>query len=135
MFSPILAIMPVSSSATGLPLPGKRAAFAASMSPPTSSATPATLRTKSWKFSLRATKSVSELTSTSRSEGHTSELQSLMRISYAVFCLKKKKKKYYRDNEQNKPDKRSSPLCKETDTTTSYKQNYKRIERVVQYTN
>src|SRR3546814_4012268 len=27
-----------------------------------------------------------------RSEEHTSELQSLMRISYAVFCLKKKKK-------------------------------------------
>src|SRR3546814_1028756 len=31
-------------------------------------------------------------TPASRSEEHTSELQSLMRISYAVFCLKKKKK-------------------------------------------
>src|SRR3546814_5737932 len=30
-----------------------------------------------------------------RSEEHTSELQSLMRISYAVFCLKKKKKQRY----------------------------------------
>src|SRR3546814_7907800 len=30
---------------------------------------------------------------TTRSEEHTSELQSLMRISYAVFCLKKKNKK------------------------------------------
>src|SRR3546814_1589426 len=30
-----------------------------------------------------------------RSEEHTSELQSLMRISYAVFCLKKKTKKEY----------------------------------------
>src|SRR3546814_5266477 len=30
---------------------------------------------------------------TQRSEEHTSELQSLMRISYAVFCLKKKKNK------------------------------------------
>src|SRR3546814_4163801 len=30
-------------------------------------------------------------TATPRSEEHTSELQSLMRISYAVFCLKKKK--------------------------------------------
>src|SRR3546814_8071051 len=30
----------------------------------------------------------------SRSEEHTSELQSLMRISYAVFCLKKKKNIY-----------------------------------------
>src|SRR3546814_4432947 len=29
-----------------------------------------------------------------RSEEHTSELQSLMRISYAVFCLKKKRIKY-----------------------------------------
>src|SRR3546814_6569605 len=34
-----------------------------------------------------------------RSEEHTSELQSLMRISYAVFCLKKKKKK--RDNKKS----------------------------------
>src|SRR3546814_1042490 len=32
----------------------------------------------------------SELVSLIRSEEHTSELQSLMRISYAVFCLKKK---------------------------------------------
>src|SRR3546814_2846012 len=31
-----------------------------------------------------------------RSEEHTSELQSLMRISYAVFCLKKKKTKKYK---------------------------------------
>src|SRR3546814_10097570 len=31
----------------------------------------------------------------SRSEEHTSELQSLMRISYAVFCLKKKKQIQY----------------------------------------
>src|SRR3546814_1990729 len=35
---------------------------------------------------------VGELRSQLRSEEHTSELQSLMRISYAVFCLKKKKK-------------------------------------------
>src|SRR3546814_967773 len=34
-----------------------------------------------------------ERRSSERSEKHTSELQSLMRISYAVFCLKKKKKK------------------------------------------
>src|SRR3546814_7085564 len=36
-----------------------------------------------------------------RSEEHTSELQSLMRISYAVFCLKKKKHINYRTNTQN----------------------------------
>src|SRR3546814_2445989 len=33
-----------------------------------------------------------------RSEEHTSELQSLMRISYAVFCLKKKKKQRHNRN-------------------------------------
>src|SRR3546814_7422379 len=41
----------------------------------------------------------------SRSEEHTSELQSLMRISYAVFCLKKKKNidifKPYINNDSN----------------------------------
>src|SRR3546814_9523148 len=36
-----------------------------------------------------------------RSEEHTSELQSLMRISYAVFCLKKNKKKEYHDKIQH----------------------------------
>src|SRR3546814_4938324 len=35
------------------------------------------------------------MASTLRSEEHTSELQSLMRISYAVFCLKQKKKIYH----------------------------------------
>src|SRR3546814_7236577 len=34
------------------------------------------------------------VTTIARSEEHTSELQSLMRISYAVFCLNKKKNKY-----------------------------------------
>src|SRR3546814_10310557 len=42
----------------------------------------------------------------SRSEEHTSELQSLMRISYAVFCLKKKTKKrnhsYTKQNNQHR---------------------------------
>src|SRR3546814_6557537 len=36
-----------------------------------------------------------------RSEEHTSELQSLMRISYAVFCLKKKKMQETQDNYDN----------------------------------
>src|SRR3546814_8476489 len=35
-----------------------------------------------------------------RSEEHTSELQSLMRISYAVFCLKKKKTEQHRCRRQ-----------------------------------
>src|SRR3546814_8561213 len=37
-----------------------------------------------------------------RSEEHTSELQSLMRISYAVFCLKKKKHNYTKKAKFNK---------------------------------
>src|SRR3546814_4973472 len=37
-----------------------------------------------------------------RSEEHTSELQSLMRISYAVFCLKKKKKKKQQQKNKTK---------------------------------
>src|SRR3546814_8552599 len=39
-----------------------------------------------------------------RSEEHTSELQSLMRISYAVFCLKKKKRKHNISTTNNKTD-------------------------------
>src|SRR3546814_7301864 len=49
------------------------------------------------------------VTAEHRSEEHTSELQSLMRISYAVFCLKKKKKqniKMQKDH-QTKTDKKS----------------------------
>src|SRR3546814_5018925 len=40
-----------------------------------------------------------------RSEEHTSELQSLMRISYAVFCLKKKKKQKARKADDTRQDK------------------------------
>src|SRR3546814_4739189 len=39
--------------------------------------------------STRAAKPVGPVKTAARSEEHTSELQSLMRISYAVFCLKK----------------------------------------------
>src|SRR3546814_4132868 len=39
-----------------------------------------------------------------RSEEHTSELQSLMRISYAVFCLKKKTKMIQQQNTQHTTD-------------------------------
>src|SRR3546814_10857461 len=42
-----------------------------------------------------------------RSEEHTSELQSLMRISYAVFCLKKKNKKTAKEFNHNMSQKRS----------------------------
>src|SRR3546814_9308826 len=39
-----------------------------------------------------------------RSEEHTSELQSLMRISYAVFCLKKKKLTHQHDSPRPPPN-------------------------------
>src|SRR3546814_10174010 len=42
----------------------------------------------------------------SRSEEHTSELQSLMRISYAVFCLKKKKQTLNPTNQQDRTEHR-----------------------------
>src|SRR3546814_5756686 len=45
----------------------------------------------------------------SRSEEHTSELQSLMRISYAVFCLKKKNK-----HEERRIQKNTTELRKTT---------------------
>src|SRR3546814_4200747 len=38
-----------------------------------------------------------------RSEEHTSELQSLMRLSYAVFCLKKKKQPHNQKHTQTRP--------------------------------
>src|SRR3546814_7427011 len=47
---------------------------------------------------------------TARSEEHTSELQSLMRISYAVFCLKKKKHKI---KQTKKIDKKNTTHNKE----------------------
>src|SRR3546814_1821899 len=43
--------------------------------------------------------------SNKRSEEHTSELQSLMRISYAVFCLKKKKKNTTQQQNRHKTTK------------------------------
>src|SRR3546814_4708800 len=46
-----------------------------------------------YAFDLAQRRPARHLTSATRSEEHTSELQSLMRISYAVFCLKKKKPK------------------------------------------
>src|SRR3546814_7591251 len=45
------------------------------------------------RHALQIVTNVDPFQKTFRSEEHTSELQSLMRISYAVFCLKKKKKK------------------------------------------
>src|SRR3546814_4892458 len=47
----------------------------------------------SWLIAFNVINTHNEFVGQLRSEEHTSELQSLMRISYAVFCLKKKKRK------------------------------------------
>src|SRR3546814_2404451 len=50
-------------------------------------------RTRPVTAPLRHPRSATHPARMGRSEEHTSELQSLMRISYAVFCLKKKKQR------------------------------------------
>src|SRR3546814_6335586 len=66
---------PASAALSGAPSRSRRRSGAA-----TAPATPPTRHAAAWP----------SRTSAGRSEEHTSELQSLMRISYAVFCLKKK---------------------------------------------
>src|SRR3546814_6357253 len=56
-----------------------------------------------------------------RSEEHTSELQSLMRISYAVFCLKKKKQKTNITNITISIDKITRLIINYIQHTTRYK--------------
>src|SRR3546814_3572565 len=71
----------------------------------------------------RATSQQSAISTPTRSEEHTSELQSLMRISYAVFCLKKKK---YNDPQasnshtqiQHNEQHNRSNQCRTTDIVT-----------------
>src|SRR3546814_12634088 len=55
-------------------------------------------RTGGWSFRLGPLGAGHQNLKSRRSEEHTSELQSLMRISYAVFCLKKKKKQHSSTN-------------------------------------
>src|SRR3546814_3551428 len=66
---------------------------------PTKSRSPAA-RSVPWPVRSLAVPAARARHRTPRSEEHTSELQSLMRISYAVFCLKKKKQdKHHTDHE------------------------------------
>src|SRR3546814_6768585 len=76
--SPKVTFSPFSSTATSAPVIALSAA-------------PAARSSGDLPQAARQTSSETETTSGTRSEEHTSELQSLMRISYAVFCLKKKK--------------------------------------------
>src|SRR3546814_7586721 len=71
----------------------------------------------------------SEISSAKRSEEHTSELQSLMRISYAVFCLKKKNRKrqhlHYTQNGimKNEKDHKKQNMINESYLICSGRQN------------
>src|SRR3546814_9869639 len=64
---------------------------------PCPTTTPGTTTPASRKPPMARQLTTRRLTSTPRSEEHTSELQSLMRNSYAVFCLKKK---YHKHDDQ-----------------------------------
>src|SRR3546814_6861254 len=65
-------------------------------STPTQKPSPAQSRTQAISHSPAQSRANHE----ARSEEHTSELQSLMRISYAVFCLKTKNKQQQKQNTQ-----------------------------------
>src|SRR3546814_8927218 len=65
------------------------------MTPPTADA-----MSRAPRPAARASTSAASLTAI-RSEEHTSELQSLMRISYAVFCLKKKNNIFRQKDEEH----------------------------------
>src|SRR3546814_9428559 len=91
----MLVLSPIASTTTSAAV---AAATAASIPPGSGSSTPEPSVTVSAPpLPITARMPVSRSTaclSSPRSEEHTSELQSLMRISYAVFCLKKKKQTY-----------------------------------------
>src|SRR3546814_9540970 len=96
-----IAVLPPSSSVTsylsGLPAVVRTAAIRVP-------GCAAVMRASAASIAVRSvgTCGAETVASSSRSEEHTSELQSLMRISYAVFCLKKKKKQQKYCNDKDK---------------------------------
>src|SRR3546814_2295230 len=75
------------------PLGVGSAARRSSSSVTPASRAPSASRRPAVRSSAGSRPQLSTTTAADRSEEHTSELQSLMRISYAVFCLTKKKEK------------------------------------------
>ena len=65
-----------------------------------------------------------EIKMPTRSEEHTSELQSPLSISYAVFCLKKKKKKKKIKKKKKKKKKKKFFFFNDTATTEIYTSTY-----------
>src|SRR3546814_8916784 len=73
--------------------------YQAALRPETSGGRPYKARVRRWQapiVPIHAARSIAK--GLHGSEEHTSELQSLMRISYAVFCLKKKQNTYTHPN-------------------------------------
>src|SRR3546814_7549305 len=69
-----------------------------------------------------------------RSEEHTSELQSLMRISYAVFCLKKKKKTNNNNyTNTNQPTSNKRIISQGQQVQTTHKQTNETVRRNMTY--
>src|SRR3546814_10112549 len=81
--------------------------------------------TSPWGINARETKRNGKCDE-ERSEEHTSELQSLMRISYAVFCLKKKKKIKHET---------SLPIVSKQTTMTKKKHKTNTINTRIKYIN
>src|SRR3546814_4156796 len=98
-----LPILPLS-FASAMMASGSRNSHALRRSAPTNRFEPAqTSRGKNTKNRKSENQTLPAWSSRSgwpRSEEHTSELQSLMRISYAVFCLKKKKKTHHEEHKK-----------------------------------
>src|SRR3546814_1016145 len=63
-----------------------------------------------------------------RSEEHTSELQSLMRISYAVFCLKKKKKTQKINKHLQRTIIKYNKINRKINTTHTMSRNQTRVQ-------
>src|SRR3546814_1971765 len=75
---------------------------------------------KRYKARIDAERRAGRKTTSCRSEEHTSELQSLMRISYAVFCLKKKKhNKKTKQSTIRKPHEQNSKIDHHTQRYSS----------------
>src|SRR3546814_4716391 len=74
-------------------LPGQRRRAGAQRRPEPRPIQSRKLKAENLRCNIVSVASIRPMPSRPRSEEHTSELQSLMRISYAVFCMKKKKTK------------------------------------------
>src|SRR3546814_10318108 len=93
--APVPAHAPIAAGSTGNPAPDEAAKVLAAPPLPETAILPIVdqgAKPKTSEDRAASGGTANPLPPVARSEEHTSELQSLMRISYAVFCLKKKTK-------------------------------------------